>query len=371
MATNTLTVIVRENRSKSEPGKKPYITKLDTATGTAWCDCRGWIYNKGAVKSCTHTRELVADYQAGRVTLATPDLYRGPVATTRVTTPPVAKPVDPTAIPVRPMLAQAMTKGQRLSAYMTDRYVLQVKKDGHRKMVRKAGDRIDCWSRPAAGKDALRYALEPMFVEAFRTMPDGVYDGELMIPTTTSFRATYPHFVLFDVVELLGQSVVKKPHHERRQHLAVALAHYTKQLDDDEMPVLELVEELPVTQANIDALFAADEEGGIIRRVDSSYQPGYRSPDWIKVKRVGHETVTITGFERGKAASSTPWSVTLFRRQNGMVGKCSTKDNATVEAVRRNPDAFIGRRLVIEYVELEPSGAFRSGGWDHLAGVGE
>ena len=357
------TTVIQKEFASSRAGVAPHLAKIDTATGKAWCTCPGWRNCRGSVKECKHTRAFVAEWQAGGGT----STFTPPPPP-----PPAPRPTGSDPLPLKPMLASAPTKGQSLKPYLTPAWVLQVKKDGHRKVVRKIGDRIICHSRNGAGKEPLVFTLDADFVAAFRTLPDGLYDGELMIPVTTSFRATRREFVLFDVVELLGQDIRRKPHAERRELLVVAIEHYNRTLDGTTLPLLTLVEEVPATQEHVDALFAAGEEGGILRRVTSPYRDNYRSADWIKVKRNGHETVTITGFERGKADSSTPWSVTLFRRDNGLVGKCSTKDNETVRQVAANPDAFIGKRLVIDYIELEPaSGAFRSGGWDHLAGEGE
>jgi ATP-dependent DNA ligase len=345
-------IIERLNPSKSEPGKPPYVTKLNTDTGVAWCTCRGWVYNKQSPKRCTHTDQLLT---------AAPT----PEPTTSTSTPP------PTEEPLRPMLASAMTKGLTLSAFPASAWMGEVKYDGFRVTVRKAGARLSAHSRPQAGKAANARELPATIAAAFATLPDGLYDGELLIPGTTTGRSDYTAFVVFDVLELLGQSTLKLAYDARRQLLELAVAHYDRVRDPDARPVLTASHVFTPTQEAIDALFAEGQEGAILKRRTSPYRPGYRSPDWVKVKRSGAETVTITGFERGKAASSTPYSVTLFRRDNGMEGKCGTRDTATINLIARNPDGFIGRRLVVSYVELQPSGAFRSPIFDHLAGEGE
>jgi hypothetical protein len=48
-----------------------------------------------------------------------------------------------------------------------------------------------------------------------------------------------------------------------------------------------------------------------------------------------------------------------------------TLDNDAMRQMAANPDAFIGKRLVVSYHEKMPSGKLRHIMWDHLAGGGE
>lgn len=61
--TRTAPVKIEENRSKTDPDKKPYKTILyDNGTGS--CDCRGWIFHQ--MDGCTHTKKMGArpEYQS-------------------------------------------------------------------------------------------------------------------------------------------------------------------------------------------------------------------------------------------------------------------------------------------------------------------
>jgi len=125
---------------------------------------------------------------------------------------------------------------------------------------------------------------------------------------------------------------------------------------------------VPVTLEAVAEIWNRGGEGAILKRTASTYQPGKRSADWLKVKKVGAATLTITGFEAGK---SGPYSTLALRGEDGKTTTVKTKDNATLAAITANPDSFIGRRLVISYCELTDSGSYRHGMFDHFAGPGE
>ncbi len=98
--------------------------------------------------------------------------------------------------------------------------------------------------------------------------------------------------LLFDVLFLDGRSTVDLPYRERR----------------------ELLESLGLSGPNLgtppwfggagrDVLQAAREqglEGVVAKRVASTYQPGRRSPDWIKVKHVRAQEVVVGGWTTGQ-----------------------------------------------------------------------
>jgi ATP-dependent DNA ligase len=343
---------------ESSSSSAVYTAQLDPATGQTSCTCPAWRFVKpGQPRACKHTRQLAA---AQRETWAPADV---------VVAPPSEAPVDRAPLAVKPMLASAMTKHRFADFIGNQAWCLEEKFDGHRVLVRKVGPAIDAWSRPRSGKEALRRELPAPVVAAFRTLPDGVYDGELVTDGGRSWDVarldTAKRFVIFDVIEMLGQKVGARPYTERREYLSLALAHYTEQTGGD---VLTIPTSEPVTEEAVAEIWARGGEGAILKRVASTYQPGKRSDDWLKVKRSGSAVVTITGYEAGKCG---PYSKVAVRTAEGHETTVKTKDNATLAAIAANPQAFIGRRLVISYTEHTDSGKFRHHVWDHLAGAGE
>ena len=289
-------------------------------------------------------------------TLQFPTTHHGP------TTPPTV----PALPPVRPMLASAMT-ARDFSDYCTPDWCLEEKYDGHRVTVRKTAGSVLAWSRPKGSKPALRRDLPVHLTDALRSLPDGVYDGELMAPggkawdVTRKTGRTRQVLVLFDLVECLGQSIIHFAYDDRRVLLAAALENY----DGDALTRSAVYQ---VSDDIIRGIWARGGEGAILKRRRAQYQPGRRSADWVKVKRGGTAVVIISGFKPGKRG---PYSKTCFVDADGRTSSVGTLDNATLALIAENPLAIIGRHLVIAYTELTTDGEYRHGVWDHFAGEGE
>jgi len=276
---------------------------------------------------------------------------------------PVTPAPETPIVPLDPMLASAMTGRRTFDDYLSDDYRLEVKLDGHRIVVHKRGDAVVAFSRRGIVR-----ALPVAVVRAVRMLPDGIYDGELLAPAGKSWAVTVVatraalSLVLFDVVEVLGVSIAARPYAERRAALEMAVAHVVDSV------AVQIVPSVPVSREALAAIYAAGGEGAVIKRTTSTYRPGYRTPEWIKVVPARRAVLTIVGYEAG---SFGPYATTVLAGDDGVVTKVKTKDTATREAIAADPAHMIGRRLVISYRERTPSGSFRHPMADHLAGEGE
>jgi bifunctional non-homologous end joining protein LigD len=135
-------------------------------------------------------------------------------------------------------------------------------------------------------------------VKALKT-PNAVIDGEIcrIDPSgKTSFselqRGSGPLvYYAFDLLELDGTPRVQRSLHERKALLR-------RQLDKRVTSV-----GFSVDFADGEALYAAAVErkleGIISKRVDSIYQQGKRSRDWLKVKTQNNEEFVVAGYTRG------------------------------------------------------------------------
>jgi bifunctional non-homologous end joining protein LigD len=95
-------------------------------------------------------------------------------------------------------------------------------------------------------------------------------------------------FYAFDVLYADGQDLTGEPLEVRRARLA-ALVNIDA--------VLRLSRDLPGSTADIvEALRASGIEGVIAKRRDSTYQPGERSNDWVKLKLERQQEFVIGGY---------------------------------------------------------------------------
>jgi bifunctional non-homologous end joining protein LigD len=104
-------------------------------------------------------------------------------------------------------------------------------------------------------------------------------------------------YIVFDLLYLDNQSALDLPYHERRELLdGLGLA-------DARWPVPPYF-----AGGGPDALQASKElhlEGIVAKRLDSSYRPGQRSPNWRKIKNIRTQEVVIGGWKPGSGNRAT------------------------------------------------------------------
>lgn len=108
---------------------------------------------------------------------------------------------------------------------------------------------------------------------------------------TELLRAVPVTYMIFDVLHVGDRSVIRLPYDERR-----AL------LEDVVTPGFRW--QTPVTfrgdpRAALETSRTLGLEGVVLKRRDSPYRPGRRSPDWTKVKNFSHLEVVIGGWKPG------------------------------------------------------------------------
>jgi bifunctional non-homologous end joining protein LigD len=212
------------------------------------------------------------------------------------------------AISERPMLATAGTIGMLASG----EWALEWKWDGIRVLARAAAGGIRLLSRN--GNDVT--ARYPELVGLPRVLShDALVDGEIVAldddgrpsferlqqrMNLTRVReierlaaSVTVRLLLFDVLEIAGDSVTAEPYRRRRDLL-----------DDLFTPRRGVPVELPA-QAPGPAADALEEsrrlglEGLVAKRPDSPYRPGVRSEAWLKLKLTRTQEVVIGGYRKG------------------------------------------------------------------------
>jgi bifunctional non-homologous end joining protein LigD len=106
---------------------------------------------------------------------------------------------------------------------------------------------------------------------------------------------TYPaQLMLFDILELNGQSLIKKMYQERRE----ILENLVPQEPGSRIQVPPIFEgDLSAALATADQLQL---EGVVAKRRNSIYQPGRRTHTWLKIKLHRVQEVVIGGWREGK-----------------------------------------------------------------------
>jgi hypothetical protein len=246
------------------------------------------------------------------------------------------------------------------ATFANGKWVMDEKFDGHRDQIVKLGDDVRHTLKSVALPEHLRAAVAQVPF-------DVVLDGELRIPGGIStdvpngkLRAQL-EFVAFDVISLMGDDVTHLTYTERRELLEAVAVHFAG-------TQVVLATQYPVTFANVRAIWARNGEGVILKLKTSTYRQGYRSGDWLKVKRLEHHTVTVTGFEAG---SLGPTAVVNFRFDDGATGQCKNLNNEELARTAAAPESFIGAKLVVQCQQRTRGGAARHPMFDHWAGEAE
>ncbi len=213
--------------------------------------------------------------------------------------------------PVEPMLA-TLTDAEHFGDQ--EGWAFEMKWDGVRAMVYLAGGRVQLLSRK--GRDDTAAYFDVVDDLAALDVRSALLDGEIVVadpsgrpdfgllqgrinltrPADIERAAkTWPaQLMLFDVLELNGQSMIKKPYEERRAVLE-ALVPPTKG---------SRVQVPPIFDGDLEAAKETSQllrlEGVVAKRRTSIYQPGSRSRTWLKIKNHVAQEVIIGGWRPGQ-----------------------------------------------------------------------
>jgi ATP-dependent DNA ligase len=216
-----------------------------------------------------------------------------------------------------------------------DDWVYELKLDGYRALLMKDGDRIQIRSRN--DKDLTRMYPRVAAAAAQLKAEQAVIDGEIVAlgpdgkPSFQALqhRGSHPTHQLvyyaFDVLHLDGRDLMSEALTKRRARLPAILGNG---------PTLRLSQDLPGTAREVvEAVRAAGLEGVVAKRRDSSYQPGERSSDWVKLKLESQQEFVIGGFRpdgsRGVDALLVGGRATAARPISRIAGRQTGQGRAT------------------------------------------
>ncbi len=142
------------------------------------------------------------------------------------------------------------------------------------------------------------------------------------------FPASY---VVFDILRHNDEWLLRKPLMERKRILAETLK------EGRHVVIADFVEEQG--EAYFEAVLKLGLEGIVAKRKTSAYEPGKRSDNWLKIKRIKSVDCIIVGFTRGKGEREESFGALLLALYDGKalryVGKVGTGfDRATLRSLR-------------------------------------
>jgi bifunctional non-homologous end joining protein LigD len=215
---------------------------------------------------------------------------------------------DPLPTSVRPMLA---TSGDLPSN--DSGWAFEIKWDGVRTILFVEGGRVRAQSRNDL--DVTASFPELAAIGEFLGMTTCVIDGEV-VALNDDGRPSFARlqqrmhvanqrearrrasslpvtFVAFDLLHVHGRSLLAQPYDERRAELE------SLNLSGPTFTTIESFRDVAGRDI-LDAVTANGLEGVVAKRRDSSYQPGRRSSDWIKVKSFRTQEAVIGGWTDGR-----------------------------------------------------------------------
>jgi bifunctional non-homologous end joining protein LigD len=180
-------------------------------------------------------------------------------------------------------------------------WLFEVKWDGFRAIATIRGGDVD-----------LRSRNDKSFVDRFPTVvrtleralrtPDCVLDGEV-VAVGKDGRATFSAmqqgkegttylYVAFDLLEVEGTPLIDLPLTERRERLA--------EIVDERQRGIQISATFDDGPALYEAAQEQRFEGIMAKRVDSRYESGRRSRNWLKIKTQGRQELVIAGYTKGQ-----------------------------------------------------------------------
>ena len=211
------------------------------------------------------------------------------------------------SFPVAPMKA---TLGSLPTS--DDGWAYEIKWDGHRTLahVNATGTRLQTTS----GHDSTARWPEVATIGDSVHAASAILDGEMLVigedgrPSFDLVQRRDPArhpamFHTFDVLSIDGTDTIALPYIDRRTLL-------TQMLDSGDhwaIPAHHVGGGAELLAATVDQQL----EGLIAKRLDSSYRPGSRSKDWLKIKNRIRTEVLIGGFTAGTGARSSTFGALL------------------------------------------------------------
>jgi bifunctional non-homologous end joining protein LigD len=268
----------------------------------------------------------------------------------------------------KPMLARPTGK-----PFTSGDWIFEVKWDGIR-AISYIGETVSIRSR----NNVELIDMFPEFLELKDLAPSTVLDGEIVIikgksdfqtllerirarsPADIEFMAqSHPAtYVVFDILERDGKPLIDMPLIERKQ----LLKNYVK---ESQSVVLSVFVE-DQGEAYYRNALEKGVEGIMAKRKDSKYEPGIRSGNWLKIKKLTTCDCVIFGYTKGEGARGASFGALilgLYDEGNPVyIGKVGTGFSSegieslleSFEGLKTQAESLKGVEIAEEITWLEP-----------------
>jgi len=264
-----------------------------------------------------------------------------------------------------------------------DDWRYEVKFDGYRAVAYVRGGECRLVSRKGNDLTGRFDVVAKEIVKAVKS-PNAVLDGEVT-RVDANGRASFSElqqgsgalvYFAFDLLELDGEPLVDQPFTERKAQL--------RKLLDGRNRVVVFSDDFDDGDALFEVAQQRGLEGVIAKRAGSSYKPGKRTRDWLKIKTENNDEFVVAGYTRGEGRrANTFGSLVLAVNEDGVlryVGNVGTGFNDTeisrllelLRPLHRTSSPFPEvpkmprvRKDAVQWVEPKLVAQVRYGEWTH------
>jgi len=275
---------------------------------------------------------------------------------------PAPSPLKPSA-PLSPMKAVAVDR-----PFSAEGWLFEIKYDGVRALISVEDGRVTVTGR--SGRDETARYPEAQQIPGRLRVTSALVDGEIVVldeegspsferlqsrinlsraaDIARAVREVPASFVLFDLLRLDGRDLTGTALRIRKKTLRDIL--------DGGPPVVFADHVETDGEAFFEVLAERGLEGMVAKRGDSPYQPGRRSPDWVKVKSWQGQSCVVCGYTPGRATRGTLGALVLGivdADGNGKLVHCGQVGTGFDEPTLQD----LARRLTALRVDTAPFGA--------------
>ncbi len=228
---------------------------------------------------------------------------------------------------IEPMLA-TLTNPKNLK--LTGTWIIEPKYDGERIIAVRYGDKIDLWTR----RNIQATHKFPEIVKALTKEVDGdkwILDGEMTVKggfrkllnrnvedrfkISLLSRKIPATFNIFDILQFEKDNLINRPLMERKSIL-MNVVHPEKYIE------IVPFKEVDKPDNQFQDYLKQGYEGAVIKNLDSKYEPGKRSDNWLKIKK--GDTVDVFIIGATKSTSSIPFGALLMEKNGKYFGRVGT-----------------------------------------------